>query len=112
MWVRCLRREEPLEKGNGSPLQHSCLENSMGRGAWWATVHGVTIESDTTEQLNNNNNNKWLRTIDVYSLTVQEARSQKSSVSGAVSALSGASKADPFPASSSFWRLLLFLFSR
>ena len=82
----------------------------MGRGAWWATVHGVTKESDTTEQLNNNN--KWLRTIDVYSLTVQEARSQKLSVSRAVSALSGASKADPFPTSSSFWRLLLFLFSR
>ena len=27
--------------GNGSPLQHSCLENSMGRGAWWVTVHGI-----------------------------------------------------------------------
>ena len=29
----------------GNPLQYSCLENSMGRGAWWATVHGVTKES-------------------------------------------------------------------
>ena len=28
-------------KGNGYPLQYSCLENSMDRGAWWATVHGV-----------------------------------------------------------------------
>ena len=28
--------------GNGNPLQYSCLENPMGRGAWWATVHGVT----------------------------------------------------------------------
>ena len=28
--------------GNGNPLQYSCLENSMDRGAWWATVHGVT----------------------------------------------------------------------
>ena len=28
--------------GNGNPLQHSCLENSMDRTAWWATVHGVT----------------------------------------------------------------------
>ena len=27
--------------GNGNPLQSPCLENSMGRGAWWATVHGV-----------------------------------------------------------------------
>ena len=27
---------------NGTPLQYSCLENSMDRGAWWATVHGVS----------------------------------------------------------------------
>ena len=31
-----------LGEGNGYPLQYSCLENSMDRGAWWATVHGVT----------------------------------------------------------------------
>ena len=30
------------EKGNGNPLQYSCLENPMDRGAWRATVHGVT----------------------------------------------------------------------
>ena len=30
------------EAGNGSPLQYSCLENPMDRGAWWAFVHGVT----------------------------------------------------------------------
>ena len=29
-------------EGNGYPLQYSCLENSMDRGAWWATVCGVT----------------------------------------------------------------------
>ena len=29
------------EKGNGTPLQDSCLENPMDRGAWWTTVHGV-----------------------------------------------------------------------
>ena len=29
-------------EGNGTPLQNSCLENSMGRRPWWATVHGVT----------------------------------------------------------------------
>ena len=28
--------------GHGNPLQYSCLENSMDRGAWWATVHGVS----------------------------------------------------------------------
>ena len=27
---------------NGNPLQYSCVENPMDRGAWWATVHGVT----------------------------------------------------------------------
>jgi len=31
-----------LGGGNGNPLQYSCLENSMDRGAWQATVHGVT----------------------------------------------------------------------
>ena len=34
-------KESPRE-GNGYPLQYFCLENSMDRGAWWATVHGVT----------------------------------------------------------------------
>ena len=29
-------------EGNGIPLQYSCLENPMDRGAWWAAVHGVT----------------------------------------------------------------------
>ena len=33
-------RRSPGE-GNGYPLQYSCLENSMDKGAWWATVHGV-----------------------------------------------------------------------
>ena len=40
-----------LGEGNGTPpLQYSCLENLMDRGAWWATVHQVSKESDTTEQ--------------------------------------------------------------
>ena len=29
-------------EGNGNPLQYSCLENPMGREAWWAAVHEVT----------------------------------------------------------------------
>ena len=47
-WVGKIPGEE-----NGNPLQYSCLENSMDRGAWWATVHRVT-KSQT--QL------KWLST--------------------------------------------------
>ena len=42
-------------EGNGNPLQDSCLEKSMDRGAWRVTVHGVT----KTEQLNN----KWGQVI-------------------------------------------------
>ena len=41
-------------EGNGNPLQYSCLGNPTDRGAWRATVHRVTEEEDTTEQLNNN----------------------------------------------------------
>ena len=37
--------------GNGNPLQYSCQENFMDRGAWRATVHWVAKESDMTEQL-------------------------------------------------------------
>ena len=43
--------ERSLGEGNGNPLQYSCLENPIGRGAWWATVHEVTKELDMTEQL-------------------------------------------------------------
>ena len=35
--------------GIGSPLQYSCLENSMDRGAWRATIHWIARKSDTTE---------------------------------------------------------------
>ena len=38
-------------EGNGNPLQYSCLENPMGGGARWATVHGVAKSLDTTEWL-------------------------------------------------------------
>ena len=34
--------------GHGDPLQYSCLGNPMDREAWWATVHGVAKESDST----------------------------------------------------------------
>ena len=35
-----------LGEGNGNPLQYSCLGNPLERGAWWATVHGVTNKLD------------------------------------------------------------------
>ena len=38
LWIR---KKGMAGAGNGYPLQYSCLENPMDRGAWWATVHGV-----------------------------------------------------------------------
>ena len=42
-----LRSGRSPGEGNGNPLPYSCLENSMDRGAWWATVHGLCPESWT-----------------------------------------------------------------
>ena len=44
-----------IGEGHGNPLQYSCLENSMDRGAWWATVHGIA--------------KSWTRLSDSHSLT-------------------------------------------
>ena len=40
--VRSLGQEDPLEEEMTNPLQYSCLENPMDRGAWQATVHTTT----------------------------------------------------------------------
>ena len=49
LWVRKI----PWKR-KWNPLQYSCLENSMDRGAWWVTAHGVAKRLETTEWLNNN----------------------------------------------------------
>ena len=41
-WVQSLGWEDPLERGMAYPFQYSNLGNSMDKGAWQATVHGVT----------------------------------------------------------------------
>ena len=40
-YVQPVGQEDPPGERRCNPLQYSCLENPMGRGAWWATVHGV-----------------------------------------------------------------------
>ena len=41
-WAFCWSVTQPSGEGDGTPLQYSCLENPMGRGGWWATVHRIT----------------------------------------------------------------------
>ena len=40
-WVQSLGWEDPLQKGTSGVFPYSCLENPVGRGAWWVTVQGV-----------------------------------------------------------------------
>ena len=40
-WFQSLGWEDLLEKGHGNPVQYSCLENPMDRGAWQVKIHGV-----------------------------------------------------------------------
>ena len=49
---RCLFQIPRVDHGN--PLQYSCLENSMDRGAWQTTVHGVTNSRTQLKQLSTN----------------------------------------------------------
>ena len=65
--VWSLGQEDPLEEGN--PLQYSCLENPMDRGAWWVTVHRGHKESDTTEATEHAVNRLSQTTWDVLSCT-------------------------------------------
>ena len=46
MWVQSLGQEDPLEEENDNPLQYSCLENPMDRGAWLTNSPGCK-ELDT-----------------------------------------------------------------
>ena len=79
-------------EGNGNPLQYSCLENPMDRGAWWATVHGAAEESDTTKLLNNDNNKcqmKGFRGVPSSCFCDSEHRSQKPTLVKCFSTMDG-----------------------
>ena len=52
--VQSWDREDPLEEDIATHYSILALKNPIDRGAWWATVHRVTEELDTTQQLNNN----------------------------------------------------------
>ena len=44
-----------IGKGNGNPLQYSCLENPADRGAWWAAIYGVAQSRTRLKQLSSSN---------------------------------------------------------
>ena len=46
--------------GNGTPLQYSCLENPMDRGAWWAAVYGVAQSRTRLGRLSSSSKPIWL----------------------------------------------------
>ena len=53
--------------GHGNPLQYSCLENSMGRGAWWSPIHRITKSWTRLKQLSTAQQSVLLR--NTYSLS-------------------------------------------
>ena len=61
-------------KGNGYPLQYSCLENLTDRGAWWATVHGVAKSQTSTQSLSRRLLLLFSRYVMSYSLQLQELK--------------------------------------
>ena len=62
-------------QGNSNPLQYSCLENSVDRGAWRATVHWVT-ESDTNEQLTHTHRLTITLFVPIIQIRNQELKSK------------------------------------
>ena len=55
MRVRFLVWEDPLEEENGNPLQYSCLENPIDRGAWWATFQrGAKSQTQLSDEEHTN----------------------------------------------------------
>ena len=58
-----------LEEGNGTPLQYSCLENTMDGGAWWAAVHGVAKGRTRLKRLNSSSSSSR-RTRETMTLTL------------------------------------------
>ena len=55
-------------EGNGNPLQYSCLENPMERGAWWPTVYGVTKSRTRLKRLSTHTRKDQFRNAVVVQL--------------------------------------------
>ena len=99
-------------EGKGSPLQYSCLENPMDRGAWWAIVHGVT-ESDMPERLSHSQ-----ETVEDLGSSIPRAAAETSpaTAKGPAAAAEGPERCheDPSPAAKTLCSQtrLFFFFNR
>ena len=60
-------------EGNGCPLQYSCLENSIDRGAWWAAVHGVAQSRTRLRWLSSSSSSTLRARGDVFNYMVGES---------------------------------------
>ena len=61
-------------EGNGNPLQYSCLENPVDRGAWWAVVHRVTQSRTRLKRLSSSSSSSSSWTQYCSELSVEKAR--------------------------------------
>ena len=63
--VQSLGWKDPLEGGNGNPLQYSCMDNSVNRGTWQATVHGVESSQTqlSTHKVQHGDGSRFLRSM-------------------------------------------------
>ena len=99
-------------EGNGNPLQYSCLENPINRGAWWAALHGACKGSDTSERVDMHTQAPSLPGVSGRSQEVTRAGQRgNQQCPGSPCSLPSFLPSPPF---SSFWRLLpvlLLLFS-
>ena len=66
-----------IGEGNGNPLQCSCLENPRDGEAWWAAVFGVAQGQTRLKQLSSSSS-RWLKTTEMYSITMLESKSFES----------------------------------
>ena len=69
--------------GNGKPLQYTCLENPMDRGAWWATVHGVTrvghnLATNPLPLVKEIGNSDWNKRGSCFFLTLKTSKDNQS----------------------------------
>jgi len=57
-----------IGEGNGNPLQYSCLENPVDRGAWWAAAYGVAQSRAGLKQLSSSNSSVQTSQLSIIAL--------------------------------------------